>query len=343
MGIQHAIRKVSQQQDLTRDEAHAAMQDIMSGQATAAQIGGYLIGLRLKGETVDEITGSAQAMREVANPAPIQAANAIDTCGTGGDATNTFNISTTVAFVAAAAGVPVAKHGNRAVSSRSGSADVLATLGVNLNLTPEQSAQCVDAIGVGFMFAPAFHPAMKHAIGPRRELAVRTIFNILGPLTNPAGVNRQVLGVFSPSLTATLAGVLQALGSQAVFVVHGVGGLDEFSTLGSNHVAALRDGVIETYELDPAAYGLAPTTLEQIQGGDAETNATITRDVLGGKGTQAQREIVMLNAAAALVVGGIATDIADGLQQAAEVLDSGRALDRLDALIDVSNKLGAKD
>lgn len=338
MGIQQAIRKVSQQQDLTQAEAQAAMEAIMTGEATPAQIGGYLMGLRLKGETVDEITGSAKAMRSVANAAPIKAAQTIDTCGTGGDATNTFNISTTVAFVAAGAGISVAKHGNRAVSSKSGSADVLATLGVNLNITPQQAAACVDDVGIGFLFAPAFHPAMRHAIGPRRELAVRTIFNILGPLTNPAGVSRQVLGVFSPDLTETLANVLHSLGSAAVFVVHGAGGLDEFSTLGTSHVSELRDGVITTSELDPTAYGLKLATLEDIRGGDAETNAQITREILAGWGTTAQREIVMLNAAAAMIVGGLCRTLEDGLEQAAQVLDSGKGLERLEALVDYSQQ-----
>ncbi len=343
MSIQHAVRKILLQQDLTQDEAEAAMQDIMTGNATPAQIGGYLIGLRLKGETIDEITGSARAMRGVANRAPVNADRAIDTCGTGGDATNTFNISTTVAFVAAGAGVPVAKHGNRAVSSKSGSADVLGTLGVNLKLTPTQAAKCVDEVGVGFLFAPAFHPAMKHAIGPRRELAVRTIFNILGPLTNPAGVDRQVLGVFSKDLTELLANVLQALGSQAVYVVHGAGGLDEFSTLGVNHVSELRDGAVQTYEFDPTVHGLKPASLEDIRGGDPETNAQITRDILGGGGTTAQREIVMLNAAAALVVGDKAATIDDGLEQAARVLDAGKGLERLEALVEFSQTFGSED
>jgi anthranilate phosphoribosyltransferase len=338
MGIQHAIRKISQQQDLTQEEAEAAMHEIMSGSATPAQVGGYLIGLRLKGETIEEITGSARAMRQFANRAPVQVANAIDTCGTGGDATNTFNISTTVAFVAAAAGVPVAKHGNRAVSSKSGSADVLAALGVNLQITPEQAALCVDNVGIGFLFAPSFHPAMKHAIGPRRELAVRTIFNILGPLTNPAGVTRQVMGVFSDDLTEVLAKVLQSLGSQAVFVVHGAGGLDEFGTLGVNRVSHLRNGVVETYDLDPAQYGLKQATLDDIRGGDPETNAQITRDILSGKGTTAQREIVMLNAAAALVVGSVCESLDDGLDQAATILDSGKGLQKLEALVSYSKE-----
>lgn len=342
MGIQHAIRKVSQHQDLSQDEAQAAMQDIMTGLATPAQIGGYLMALRLKGETVDEITGSARAMRQAANPAPVQSPNAIDTCGTGGDATNTFNISTTVAFVAAGAGIPVAKHGNRSISSKSGSADVLGALGVNLQLSPEQVAHCVDSVGIGFLFAPAFHPAMKHAINPRRELGVRTIFNILGPLTNPAGVKRQVMGVFSTDLTATLANVLGFLGSQTAYVVHGAGGLDELSTLGVNTVSELRDGTVESYPLDPTQYGLKQVALEDIRGGDPESNAQITRQILQGQGTSAQREIVMLNAAAALIVGGKATSIEDGLHQAATVLDNAQGLEKLEALISYSQQFQAE-
>ena len=343
MGIKPAILKVSKGENLSRAEATAAMTAIMSGEATPAQIGGYLMALRLKGETVEEITGSAQAMRAVANRAPVSAEKVIDTCGTGGDATNTFNISTTVAFVAAGAGIPVAKHGNRSVSSKSGSADVLGTLGVNLKLTPEQAGECVDEVGIGFLFAPAFHPAMKHAIGPRRELGVRTIFNILGPLTNPAGAKQQLMGVFDANLTETLANVLNDLGSKRVFVVHGAGGLDELSTLGTNRVSELYEGRVNTYEMNPADYGLTIVNIEQIRGGEPVENAQITRDILGGGGTPAQREIVMLNASAAFVAGGISPDIASGLQKAAEVLDSKAGLERLDALAEFSQKFNEGD
>lgn len=336
MGIKSAILKVSKGENLSRDEATAAMTDIMSGEATPAQIGGYLMALRLKGETVEEITGSAQAMRDVANHASVKSDKVIDTCGTGGDSTNTFNISTTVAFVAAGAGIPVAKHGNRSVSSKSGSADVLGALGVNLGLTPDQAGQCVDEVGIGFLFAPAFHPAMKHAIGPRRELGVRTIFNILGPLTNPAGAKRQLMGVFDDKLTETLANVLNDLGSERVFVVHGAGGLDELSTMGTNRVSELYNGAVNTYELNPADYGLTIVDIEAIRGGDPTENAQITRAILAGEGTTAQRQVVMLNAAAALVAGGISPDIASGLNKAAEVLDSKAGLERLEALADFS-------
>lgn len=342
MGIKEAIRKVSRGEDLTREEAEAAMTDIMTGMATPAQIGGYLMSLRMKGETVEEITGSAAAMREVANIAPVQAENVIDTCGTGGDASNTFNISTTVAFVAAGAGIPVAKHGNRSVTSKSGSADVLSALGVNLDITPEQAGQCVDAVGIGFLFAPAFHPAMRHAIGPRRELGVRTIFNILGPLTNPAGARRQLMGVFDKDLTATLASVLNDLGSERVFVVHGAGGLDELSTLGPNTVAELRDGSVNSYELTPESLGLKRIEIEAIRGGEPAENAQITRDILSGGGTRAQREIVQLNGAAALVAGGVAEDLADGVDKAARVLDTQTGLERLEALIEYSQQFAVE-
>ncbi len=339
MSIQTAIEKVSTRQHLSQAEAYAAMSAIMTGQATPAQIGGYLMGLRLKGETVEEITGSAQAMREVVNRVSLeQADNVIDTCGTGGDGAATFNISTTVAFVAAAAGIPVAKHGNKAISSRSGSADLLSALGIEVRLTPEQVADCIKEVGIGFMFAPNFHPAMKHAIGPRRELGVRTIFNILGPLTNPAQVRRQVMGVFDGALTEPLIGVFQALGSERVLVVHGAGGLDELSTLGPNKISELRDGQIETYELDPVELGLKRAALNDIQGGDAEENAKITREILNGGGTTAQREIVMLNAAAALVVGGCVDSLEEGLHQAAQILDSKRGLEKIEALADKTQR-----
>lgn len=342
MGIKSAILKVSKSENLSREEATAAMTDIMSGEATSAQIGGYLMALRLKGETLEEITGSAQAMRDVANHAPVSAQNVIDTCGTGGDSTNTFNISTTVAFVAAGAGIPVAKHGNRSVSSKSGSADVLGTLGVNLSITPEQAGMCVDEVGIGFLFAPAFHPAMKHAIGARRELGVRTIFNILGPLTNPAGAKRQLMGVFDPNLTETLANVLKDLGSERVFVVHGAGGLDELSTLGVNRVSELYNDEVNTYELNPADYGLTIVDIEAIRGGSPEENAEITRDILAGGGTSAQREVVMLNAAVAFVAGGICPDIVSGLQKATEVLDSRAGLARLEALAELTQQFNTE-
>jgi len=334
--IQSAIRTLSAKQDLSFDEAQAVMRQIMGGDASPAQIGAYLMGLRLKGETVDEIAASAKVMREVANDPLVTAADVVDTCGTGGDQSNTFNISTTVAFVVAAAGVPVAKHGNRSVSSKSGSADVLRSLGVNLDISPQQAGQCVDEVGIGFLFAPAFHPAMKHAIGPRREMGIRTIFNILGPLTNPAGAKRQLMGVFAQELTEPLANVLKELGSESVFVVHGEGGLDEMTTTGVSFVSELKNGEVSTYEVDPKSLGLTVAKLEDLQGGEPEENATITRNILAGKGSNAQREVTMLNAAAALVAGGKVEDIATGLEQAAHIIDSGAGLEKLNALVEFS-------
>jgi anthranilate phosphoribosyltransferase len=338
MGIQHAISKISKRQDLTFEEAEAAMDEIMTGTATPAQIGGYLMALRLKGETVDEIAGSARSMRRAANHPPVSRDNLIDTCGTGGDGANTFNISTTVAFVVAGAGLPVAKHGNRSVSSKSGSADVLGALGVNLNLTPEQVGECIDQVGIGFLFAPAFHPAMKHAIGPRRELGVRTLFNILGPLTNPAGAKRQLLGVYAPELTEIMAQVLCELGGEAAFVVHGYGNLDELTTAGVNRVSEFRAGQVQTYTLDPQEYGFAPSKPEDIVGGTPQDNANITRGILDGSITGAPREVVILNAGAGLLAGGIAADLRDGFKRAQESIDRCAALGKLNALVEHSNK-----
>jgi anthranilate phosphoribosyltransferase len=337
MSIQHAISKISKRENLTISEAEAAMDEIMTGVATQAQIGGYLMGLRLKGETIDEIAGSARSMRRAANHPPVTRGDLIDTCGTGGDGANTFNISTTVAFVVAGAGLPVAKHGNRSVSSKSGSADVLGALGVNLNLTPAQVGECIDTIGIGFLFAPAFHPAMKYAIGPRRELAVRTLFNLLGPLTNPAGARRQLLGVYAPELTEVIAHVLGELGGETALVVHGAGGLDELSPAGVNRVSELRDGNVHTYTLDPREFGFAIIDAAAIAGGSPADNAAITRGILDRSVTGAPRDVVLLNAAAGLVAGGIAGDLHDGAKRAAESIDSGAALSKLEALIERSN------
>jgi len=340
MGIQHAINKLAQRLDLSEPEAEAAMDEIMSGAATPAQIGGYLMALRFKGETVAEITGSARSMRRAANHPPVNVAGLIDTCGTGGDGANTFNISTTVAFVVAGAGLPVAKHGNRSVSSKSGSADVLGALGVNLNLTPEQVGHCIDAIGIGFLFAPAFHPAMKHSIAPRRELAVRTLFNLLGPLTNPAGARRQLMGVYDPALTEPLALVLCELGGEAAFVVHGDGGLDELTISGPNRVSELREGQVHTYTLDPRKYGFAPCDPSELAGGDPAHNAQITRAILENQMNGAKRAVVLLNAAAGIVAGGRAADIEQGINMAQYSLDSGAALAKLDALIAYTQQIG---
>jgi anthranilate synthase/phosphoribosyltransferase len=337
MAIQETIAKAMDGQDLTEVEAESAMTQIMEGQATPAQIGAFLTALKMKGEAVSEIAGCARAMRRSAVPVRPQRPEAlVDTCGTGGDGSGTFNISTTAALVAAGAGQPIAKHGNRSVSSKCGSADVLEALGVNLDLTPNQVAASVDEVGIGFLFAPALHPAMKHAIGPRRELGVRTIFNVLGPLTNPANASAQVLGVYDPDLTETLARVLGTLGSEAAFVVHGSGGLDELTTSGPNQVSALRDGKVETHSLDPADLGFERASAAELRGGDATENAAITRGILTGTINGARRDVVVLNASAALLVGGRADTLSDAVRLAEGSLDSGSARRVLDDLIEFS-------
>ncbi|MBC8098018.1 MAG: anthranilate phosphoribosyltransferase [Armatimonadetes bacterium] len=338
MDIQRAIDVIGRFGHLNVTEAEAVMQQIMRGEATEAQIGAYLMGLRMKGETQSEITGSAQAMRANAEPVPTRYDSALllDTCGTGGDKSGTFNISTTVAFVAAGAGIPVAKHGNRASTSKCGSADVLGELGLNLDLTPAQVGQCVDEVGIGFLFAAKLHPAMKYAVGARRQLAVRTIFNILGPLTNPAGAQRQLMGVFTPDLTELLAAVLGELGAINALVVSGYGGLDELTTTGPNHISQYVDGVVTTYELDPLELGFAGANIHDLLGGDAPTNAAILRGVLNGDIRDARRDVVVLNAAAALMAAGVAQTLPDGITLANQVLESGAALAKLDALISYS-------
>lgn len=341
--IQQAIAQLVQGQNLDAASAEAVMNQIMEGEATPAQIGGFLMALRMKGETIEEITGCARAMRNAAVKVQSRRADVVDTCGTGGDGAHTFNISTTTAFVVAGAGLPVAKHGNRSVSSRSGSADVLQALGVNLDLTPEQVSHCIDEANIGFLFAPKLHPAMRHAIGPRRELSVRTVFNILGPLTNPAGATRQLMGVFDPKLVAPLAGVLKELGSEAAFVVHGDGGLDELTTSGPNTVAYFgcngADGEIVATTLDPQAYGFAPGSADDLKGGEADENAAITRAILSGEEQGAKRDVVVLNAAAALTAGGKVGTIEEGILLAAAALDSHAALRTLDRLVAVSQSL----
>ena len=309
------------------------MSEIMSGDATPAQVGAFLAALRMKGETVDEITGCAQAMKRSAvqvRPA-IGDAMLVDVVGTGGDSTGTFNISTTTAFVVAGHGVKVAKHGNRAVSSKCGSADVLAALGVHLQLTAEQAAECIEEVGMAFLFAPAFHPAMRHAIGPRRELAARTIFNILGPLTNPANATNLLIGVFDPALTEVMAQVLRQMGARAAFVVHGAGGVDEVSLTGVNRVSHLHEGSVRTFEFDPRELGLEWTTMADLLGGSAEENAAITRGILSGAIHGPKRDAVLLNAAFALSTE--CGDLPAGLEEARQSIDSGRALGVLEALV----------
>ena len=333
------IAKVSSLQNLEAEEAEAAMEIIMTGQATPAQIGGYLVALHMKGETVDEILGSARAMRAHASQVylNLNGSSLLDTAGTGGDGSHSFNISTAAALVIAGAGQKVAKHGNGAATSSCGSADVLAALGVNIKLTPEQVAACIEQVGIGFMFAPAFHPAMKYAAGPRRELGQRTIFNLLGPLTNPAGATHQLMGVYDSSLTETMARVLGSLGTKAAFVVHGHGGLDELTTTGQNVVSHLKGGEVSTFILNSRKLGLRQARPEHIRGGSPAENAVILRGVLSGEDASPRRDLVLLNAAAALAADS--GDLKTGLVEAEESIRSGAALSRLDALIRVSNQV----
>ncbi|MCK6577238.1 MAG: anthranilate phosphoribosyltransferase [Anaerolineae bacterium] len=344
MDIQKAIDVLSRFGHLQHEEAEAVMNQIMSGGATDAQIGAYLMALRMKGETQEEIVGSARAMRDNAEKVPtgFDGADLLDTCGTGGDKSGTFNISTTVAFVAAGAGMRVAKHGNRAASSKCGSADVLGELGVSLDLMPDQVGRCIDEVGIGFLFAAKLHPAMKHAIQPRRQIAVRTIFNILGPLTNPAGARRQLMGVFAGDLTPMLAHVLAELGTLSALVVSGYGGLDELTTTGINQISHLKDGVVRTYDLEPESLGFRGANIHELLGGDAPVNAAILRGVLSGEIRDAKRDVVLLNAAAALIAGGKADDFSEGVALAAETIDGGAALQKVEALIACSRKLAAE-
>jgi anthranilate phosphoribosyltransferase len=333
MDIRQAIASVLEHRDLTTDEMTAVMREIMTGGATAAQIGGFLVGLRMKGETTAEIAAAAAVMRELASGVDIgDLANTVDIVGTGGDASGTFNVSTASMFVAAAAGCHVAKHGNRSVSSKSGSADALETAGLRLDLAPEQVAQCVRDVGVGFMFAPGHHSAMKHAIGPRREMGVRTIFNVLGPLTNPAGVPNQLLGVFSDDLLEPLAEVLQRLGSRHVMVVHSRDGLDEISIGDQTSVAELKDGTIRRFSIRPEDFGVVRSSLDAIRvEGPAESVKTII-GVLDNEPGPA-RDIVVLNAGAAIYVAGLADSLKAGVARADQVISSGEARNRLDRLI----------
>jgi anthranilate phosphoribosyltransferase len=335
--IKEAIKMLTQGMNLSEEEMAGAMGDIMEGRATDAQIGSFLTALRIKGETIEEITGAARVMREKA--ARIKAPEGtVDTCGTGGDLAHTFNISTTTAIVVAAAGVPVAKHGNRSVSSRSGSADVLEALGVKIDLGPEKVERCLGETGFGFMFAPIFHPAMKYAIGPRREMGIRTIFNILGPLTNPAGAENQILGVFSDRLTETMAHVLGNLGATHAFIVHGEDGLDEITNTDRTKVSELKDGRVETYFLEPGDFGLPVADGKDLQGGSAEENARITLEILRGeKGPR--RDIVVMNSAIALMAGGRAADIREAVERINETIDSGLAIKKLEEIRDITNKI----
>jgi len=334
--IKEAIVKVVDHEDLNETAMMEVMDEVMEGKATPAQIAAFITGLRIKGETVDEVTGAARIMRKKATRIDARSSIIVDTCGTGGDGMKTFNISTTSAFVVAAAGIVVAKHGNRAVSSSCGSADVLEALGVNISAPPEIVEECIHQIGIGFLFAPKLHGAMKYAIGPRREIGIRTIFNILGPLTNPAGATSQLIGVYNPRLTEMFAGVLRNLGTKRAFVVHGSDGLDEATVTGETRVTELKDGNIMTYNIDPVVLFGEMFPVDALVGGDASLNAQITKDVLTGK-SGACRNIVVLNAALAIMAGEKAGTIKDGIAIAEEYIDCGAAVKKLQALIELSN------
>ena len=334
--IKEAIEKIVGGEDLREPEMMEVMDIIMEGGATPAQIGAFITALRIKGETVDEVTGAARVMRQKATRIDARSSVIVDTCGTGGDGMNTFNISTTTAFVVASAGLTVAKHGNRAVSSGCGSADVLEALGVNIDSKPEIVEECIHQIGIGFLFAPRLHDAMRYATGPRREIGIRTIFNMLGPLTNPAGATSQLIGVYEPQLTEMFAGVLRNLGTKRAFVVHGSDGLDEASVTGETRVSELNEGMITTYNITPVDFFGETYDGRELVGGNASTNAEITKDVLTGK-DGACRKIVLLNAALAIMAGGKAENIHEGIDIAANCIDSGLAIKKLQALIELSN------
>jgi anthranilate phosphoribosyltransferase len=354
--ITEAVRVLVEGRDLTRIEAAAAMEAIMSGVATNAQIAAFLTALRMKGETAEELIGFAQVMRqkvarvrtggeEVAGLTGTDRELLIDTCGTGGDASGSFNVSTATAFVVAGAGLKVAKHGNRSMSGLSasslcGSADVVETLGVNLELTPAQVARCVDEVGIGFLYAPLLHTAMKHVMAARREMGVRTVFNLLGPLTNPAGASAQVIGVAAPELTEKLARVLAELGTVRAFVVHGADGLDEISNTGDSRVSEVREGTVRTFAVSPQDFGVERASIADLRGGDREQNAEIIREILGGA-PGPKRDIVLMNASAALLAGGKARDFKDGVAVAARSIDSGAARAKLEHLVQLSRQLAA--
>ena len=335
--LKQFIAKAINRTDLTDKEAEEAMTIIMTGQATPSQIGAYLVALRMKGETIPEITGSVRAMRSVSVKVNVNTTEPIyDVVGTGGDGAHTFNISTAAGFVLAGTGRKVAKHGNRAASSQCGSADVLSALGVHLDLTAEQVAQAIEQVGIGFMFAPKFHPAMKHAIGPRKEIGQRTIFNILGPLTNPAGANIQLTGVFDPNLTEPLAHVLKELGSKAALVIHGANGLDELNTTGMNRVSHLKDGEVKTYDLDSTEFGLAQSTVADLRGGTPDESAVMMRELLSNKLNGARRDAVLLNTAA--TIAAETGDFKSALDEANDSLTSGKALAKMEALVEFTKQ-----
>jgi anthranilate phosphoribosyltransferase len=335
--IKEGIKKVIEGMDLSTAEIETIMNEIMTGQATEAQIGSFLTGLRIKGETADEIAGAARVMRKHATGIRVDDDIVVDTCGTGGDGAHTFNISTVAAFVAAGAGLKVAKHGNRSVSSRCGSADVLEHFGVKLDIAPKRVEECIKEVGIGFLFAPLLHGAMKYAIGPRREMGVRTIFNILGPLTNPAGANAQVLGVYDEKLTGLLAYVLKNLGCRRAFVVHGSDGLDEITLTGVTRVSELKEDEVRSYSINPQNFGFKTVSAGDLAGGDVKKNSEILLAVLKGEAGP-PRDVVLLNAGAAIVAGGKATNLNEGIEAAGRSIDSGKALKKLEMLKEYTNK-----
>ena len=338
MTIQQALNKLLDKEDLTADEMHAVMRIIMSGGATDAQIGGFLIALRCKGESIDEITAAAAVMRELATKVKVSGEHVIDTCGTGGDGANTFNISTTCAFVVAAAGGKVAKHGNRSVSSSSGSADVLEVAGVNLDLSAEQVMQCVDKIGVGFLFAPNHHSAMKYAIGPRKEMGVRTLFNLLGPLSNPAETANQLIGVFSSEWVEPLAQVLKKLGSQHVLIVNAEDGLDEISIASASNIAELKEGIVSTYQITPEQFGLQRASLDSLAVNDATSSLTMLKSVLNNQ-AGAAKDIVVLNAGAAIYAANLVATLEAGVEKAQKVIENATALEKFNNFITYTNQI----
>lgn len=329
--IQQAIAGLIRRQPLTMEEAEAVMSEIMDGEATPAQIAGFVVAMAAKGETMEEVAGCARAMRARATRVPTRRRPLVDTCGTGGDHSGTFNISTTAAFVVAAAGLPVAKHGNRSASSRCGSAEVLEALGVSLALEPELVGRAIDEVGIGFLYAAKLHGSMRHAAGPRKELGVRTIFNLLGPLTNPAGADCQLIGVATTDLVPLMAGALRLLGTQRALVVHGYGGVDELTLAGPARVAEVFQGEVHEYQLDPSDYGLTAAPNAALRGGEPAENAVITRAVLSGE-SGPRTDVVLFNAAAALLAGGLAQDLREGLELARRAIAHGEAADRLQAL-----------
>jgi len=350
--ITEAVRALVDRKDLSRIEAAAAMEAIMSGAATDAQIAAFLTALRMKGETVEELIGFAQVMRQKAVKVRTRASDVvgatgtdremlIDTAGTGGDASGTFNVSTATAFVVAGAGLKVAKHGNRSVSSLCGSADVVETLGIKIELSPAKIARCVDEVGIGFLYAPLLHTAMKHVMAARREMGIRTVFNMLGPLTNPAGANAQVIGVYSEALTEPLARVLAELGTLRAFVVHGADGLDEISNTGPSRISEVHEGIVRNSTVRPEDFGMARASIQDLRGGDREENAEIIRRILSGEAGP-RRDIVLMNAAAAIVVGRKAHDLKEGVALAARSIDSGSARDRLARLVALSQRLASE-